>query len=65
MKQAVKLNHIEDADMKTLRSIANQLGNGYRMGEIERRNISNLIFLILDRIVPMTVDEDEMHAGHG
>lgn len=52
-------NHIESADIATLKSIADRLGNGMRMDDNERRNVSHLMWLILTRIEHVEVKEHE------
>ena len=59
----MKVNHIDDADFKTLRSIALRLYDAVRLLDDERRDLANLMWLILSRVETADVQIEEHADG--
>ena len=58
-----KINHIEDADIATLRRINERLFDATILKDGDRRDLANLMWLILERIVTGEVDLKETQDG--
>lgn len=59
----MKVNHIEDADLKTLRNIMHRLYDAIRLTADERRDLAQVMDLILDRVETAEVDLKEHQDG--
>ena len=57
-----KINHIEDADLQTLRNILLRLYDATRLPDDERRDMANLMWLVLGRIETADVDVEHEHG---
>ena len=59
----MRLNHIEDADLQTLRNILLRLGpTPTRLPDDERRDMANLMWLVLGRIETADVEVEHEHG---
>jgi hypothetical protein len=57
------VNHIDDADIATLRNILHRLYDATRIPDGERRDLATIMHLILDRIVTAEVEVKEPEHG--
>lgn len=58
-----KINHIEDADLRTLRNILHRLYDDRALSDHDRRDLANLMWLILSRIETAEVEVKEPEHG--
>ena len=59
----MKVNHLEDADLETLRKIMQRLYDGTVLPDGDRRDLANLMWLILGRIETANVEVVETQNG--
>jgi hypothetical protein len=59
----IKINHIEDADVATLRKINERLYDATILKDGDRRDLANLMRLILGRIEIAEVEVKEREDG--
>lgn len=59
----MRINHIEDADIRTLRQILARLYDATRLSDGDRRDLAHIMHLILDRIE--TAEAEVKEPEHG
>jgi hypothetical protein len=59
----MRVNHLEDADLETLRKIMQRLYDGTVLPDGDRRDLANLMWLILGRVETAEVDLKEHQDG--
>jgi hypothetical protein len=59
----MRINHVEDADIATLRNILVRLYDATRLSDDERRDLATIMHLILDRIETADVEVKEPEHG--